>query len=164
MGNWKKFIMGEKMPDKDDPQYKDKYEKDVDAGRRFAKWSKLDKAAAKVQHFANNHTKAFLTIVFGFIFISFAMNIYRMGRVWSHNEDAKSAVEQQDEMLRNRHRRVRKAISSAHCMPPSMNRDFQESVTQNPKDNGYTDAKKAAEVHAAPHYLCSSAVRRLFRH
>lgn len=45
-----------------------------------------------------------------------------------------------------------------------MNRDFQESVTQNPKDNGYTDAKKAAEVHAAPHYLCSSAVRRLFRH
>ena len=134
--------MGEKMPDKDDPQYKDKYEKDVDAGRRFAKCSKLDKVAARVQHFANNHTKAFLTIVFGFIFISFAMNIYRMGCVWSKNENAKSAVEQQDEMLRNRHRRVRKAISSAHCMPPSMNRDFQESVTQNPKDNGYTDAKK----------------------
>lgn len=142
MGNWKKFIMGEKMPDKDDPQYKDKYEKDVDAGRRFAKLSKLDKVAARVQHFANNHTKAFLTIVFGFIFISFAMNIYRMGCVWSKNENAKSAVEQQDEMLRNRHRRVRKAISSAHCMPSSMNRDFQESVTQNPKDNGYTDAKK----------------------
>ena len=142
MGNWKKFIMGEKMPDKDDPQYKDKYEKDVDAGRRFAKLSKLDKVAARVQHFANNHTKAFLTIVFGFIFISFAMNIYRMGCVWSKNENAKSAVEQQDEMLRNRHRRVRKAISSAHCMPPSMNRDFQESVTQNNKDNGYPDAKE----------------------
>ena len=89
MGNWKKFIMGEKMPDKDDPQYKEKYEKDVDAGRRFAKWSKLDKVAARVQHFANNHTKAFLTIVFGFIFISFAMNIYRMGCVWSKNENAK---------------------------------------------------------------------------
>ena len=142
MGNWKKFIMGEKMPDKDDPQYKDKYEKDVDAGRRFAKWSKLDKVAARVQHFANNHTKAFLTIVFGFIFISFAMNIYRMGCVWSKNENAKSAVEQQDEMLRNRHRRDRKAISSAHSKPPSMNRDFQESVTQNKKDNGYTDAKE----------------------
>ena len=142
MGNWKKFIMGEKMPDKDDPQYKDKYEKDVDAGRRFAKWSKLDKVAARVQHFANNHTKAFLTIVFGFIFISFAMNIYRMGCVWSKNENAKSAVEQQDEMLRNRHRRVRKAISSAHCMPPSMNRDSHESVTQTTNDNAHTDAKK----------------------
>ena len=91
MGNWKKFIMGEKMPDKDDPQYKDKYEKDVDAGRRFAKWSKLDKVAARVQHFANNHTKAFLTIVFGFIFISFAMNIYRMGR--NGNDIDKTAAE-----------------------------------------------------------------------
>ena len=142
MGNWKKFIMGEKMPDKDDPQYKEKYEKDVDAGRRFAKWSKLDKAAASVQHFANNHTKAFLAIVFGIIFISFAMNLYRMGRVWSQNGKAKSAVEQQDDMLRNRNKRVKRIFSSAHCMSPSINRDYQESVTQNKKDNGYTDAKK----------------------
>ena len=36
MGSWKKFIMGEKMPDKDDPQYKERYEKDVDAGRRLS--------------------------------------------------------------------------------------------------------------------------------
>lgn len=142
MGNWKKFIMGEKMPDKDDPQYKEKYEKDVDAGRRFAKWSKLDKAAASVQHFANNNTKAFLAIVFGIIFISFAMNLYRMGRVWSQNGKAKSAVEQQDDMLRNRNKRVKRIISSAHCMSPGINRDYKESVTQNKKDNGYTDAKK----------------------
>ena len=46
MGSWKKFIMGEKMPDKDDPQYKERYEKDVDAGRRFARWSGLDRLAA----------------------------------------------------------------------------------------------------------------------
>lgn len=45
-------------------------------------------------------------------------------------------------MIKNRHRRVRKAISSAHCMPSSINREFQESVTQNNKDNGYTDAKE----------------------
>ena len=57
--------MGEKMPDKDDPQYKEQYERDVDAGRRFAKWSKLDKFAAKVQEFANKHTKAFLIIEVG---------------------------------------------------------------------------------------------------
>jgi len=83
MGSWKKFIMGEKMPDKDDPQYKEKYEKDVDAGRRFARWSGLDRLAANVQDFANKHTKAFLIIVFGFVILSFGMNIYRMGRVWS---------------------------------------------------------------------------------
>ena len=29
MGNFKKMILGEEMPDKDDPKYKEKYEKDV---------------------------------------------------------------------------------------------------------------------------------------
>ena len=142
MGSWKKFIMGEKMPDKNDPQYKEKYEKDVDAGRRFARWSGLDRLAAKVQNFANKHSKAFLIIVFGFVILCFGMNIYRMGRVWNQEGEHKTAVEQQDELIKNRHRRVKKAISSAHCMPPSINRDYQESITKNNKDNGYSDAKE----------------------
>lgn len=75
MGSWKKFIMGEKMPDKDDPQYKERYEKDVDAGRRFARWSGLDRLAAMVQDFANKHTKIFLAIVFGFVILCFSMNV-----------------------------------------------------------------------------------------
>ena len=29
MGKWKNIILGEKMPDKDDPKYREKYEKDV---------------------------------------------------------------------------------------------------------------------------------------
>ena len=142
MGSWKKFIMGEKMPDKDDPQYKEKYEKDVAAGRQFAKWSRLDKVAAKVQHFANEHTKAFLIIVFGFIILSFSMNIYRMGRVWSYSNESKSAVEQQDELLKQRRHKLQRTISSAHTMPPSVNREYQERVNQNNKDNGYTDTKE----------------------
>lgn len=142
MGSWKKFIMGEKMPDKNDPQYKEKYEKDVDAGRRFARWSGLDRFAAKVQDFANRRAKTFLVIVFGFVILCFGMNIYRMGCVWSREGERKTAVEQQDELIKNRHRRVKKAISSAHCMPPSINRDYQESITKNNKDNGYSDAKE----------------------
>ena len=142
MGSWKKFIMGEKMPDKDDPQYKDRYEKDVDAGRRFARWSGLDRLAAKVQDFANKHTKAFLAIVFGFVILSFCMNVYRIGCVWSQEGERKSAVEQQDEQIRNRHRRVRHAISSAHCMPPTINKEFNESVTKNNQDNGPSDTKE----------------------
>ena len=35
--SWKKMIMGEKMPDKDDPKYRDRYEREVDAGRKFAR-------------------------------------------------------------------------------------------------------------------------------
>jgi len=142
MGSWKKFIMGEKMPDKDDPQYKERYEKDVDAGRKFATWSGLDKFAAKVQDFANKHTKAFLVIVFGFVFLCFSLNIYRIGCVWSQSGERKSAVEQQDEMIKNRHRRVKRVISSTHCMPPSINKEYNESVTKNNQDNGFTDSKE----------------------
>lgn len=68
--SWKKMIMGEKMPDKDDPKYRDRYEREVDAGRKFARATKIDKAAAKVQQFANDHKKLFLAIVFGFIILS----------------------------------------------------------------------------------------------
>ena len=30
------MIMGEPMPDKNDPKYKDRYEREVEAGRQFA--------------------------------------------------------------------------------------------------------------------------------
>ena len=119
-----------------------KYEKDVDAGRKFARWSGIDRLAANVQDFANKHTKAFLIIVFGFVILSFGMNVYRMGCVWSQGGERKSAVEQQDEMMKNRHRRIRKAVSSAHCMPPSINKEFNERVTKINQDNGHTDAKE----------------------
>lgn len=32
---WKKMIFGEKMPDKNDPKYKERYEKEVAAGARL---------------------------------------------------------------------------------------------------------------------------------
>ena len=53
MSSFKKFILGEKMPDKDDPKYKDRYEKEVNAGMKFAKAAKIDKIAISVQSFAN---------------------------------------------------------------------------------------------------------------
>lgn len=34
---WKKMLVGEKMPDKDDPKYRQRYEKEVKAGRKFGK-------------------------------------------------------------------------------------------------------------------------------
>ena len=47
------MLFGEKMPDKDDPQYKERYEREVQAGHKFAKATRIDQAAAKVQGFAN---------------------------------------------------------------------------------------------------------------
>ena len=137
---WKKIILGEKMPDKNDPKYKQRYEDEVNAGREFARMTKIDKVAGKIQHFAINHQKAFLIIVFGFIALSFSLNIYRMGRVWSSQQSGMSATERQEEMVRNRHKRVKKAVSSIHCMPPSVNKEYQDNNNKSNQDNnGHTE-------------------------
>ena len=115
MANFKKMLFGEKMPDKDDPQYKERYEKEVSAGMKFARATRLDKVAARVQNFANLHTKAFLTIVFGFVLLCFTLNMYRMIAVSSYNGKPEHAVERQEQMLRKK--RVRPsdlAISAQH--------------------------------------------------
>lgn len=49
---FRRMLFGEKMPDKNDPQYKERYERDVNAGRKFAQATRLDKLAAKIQGFA----------------------------------------------------------------------------------------------------------------
>ena len=48
--SWKKMIFGEKMPDKDDPKYKERYEREVAAGRKAARLLRLDKAAVVSRH------------------------------------------------------------------------------------------------------------------
>lgn len=72
---WKKMLVGEKMPDKDDPKYRQRYEKEVKAGRKFAKTMKLDLLAGKVQLFANDHKRLFLSLVFGFIILSLSKHL-----------------------------------------------------------------------------------------
>ena len=58
--SWKKMIIGEKMPDKDDPKYRKRYESEVEAGRKTARVLKIDKAASSVQRFACNIPNGFL--------------------------------------------------------------------------------------------------------
>lgn len=92
------------MPDNDDPQYKERYERDVDAGRKFAKATRIDRAAAKVQGFANAHRTLFLVLVFGFVIGTFAWNIYRLTVVYRHQPAGRTATEIQDSVLRQRYK------------------------------------------------------------
>lgn len=97
---FKKMLIGEPVPDKDDPKYKEKHEKAVDAGMSFAKAVRLDKAAACVQRFATNHTKLFLALVFGFVLFSVTLNLWRMSNAVSHREaNTSSAIERQEHEL-----------------------------------------------------------------
>ena len=61
----KKIIMGEPMPDKNDPKYKERYEREVEAGKQFADKSGLSWLAMKIQTVANHHRVGFLVTVFG---------------------------------------------------------------------------------------------------
>lgn len=104
--SWKKMIFGEKMPDKNDPKYKDRYEREVAAGRKFAKAAKLDQIAADVQGFANGHKKLFLAIVFGLVALSFGFNIVQMIRICNRQQAEKqqvTAIQHQEHLLHNTH-------------------------------------------------------------
>lgn len=100
--SWKKMIFGEAMPDKDDPKYKDRYDREVAAGRRFAKAAKLDQIAADVQHFANGRKKLFLAIVFGLVVLSFGFNLVQMVRICNRQQTEKqkvTAIEHQEHLF-----------------------------------------------------------------
>lgn len=101
---FKRMLFGEKMPDKDDPQYKERYEREVQAGHKFAKATRIDQAAAKVQGFANAHRTLFLVIVFTFVIGAFAWNTYRLVAVYRHSPAGRTATEVQDSVLREQHR------------------------------------------------------------
>ncbi len=97
---WKKLIMGEKMPDKNDPKYKERYEKEVSAGRKVARFLKIDKAAAATQRFADRWPKLFLGIVFGIVIFCFMLNVYRLSRVAANANDYQTAVEKQERLYK----------------------------------------------------------------
>lgn len=99
---WKKLIMGEKMPDKNDPRYRERYEKEVSAGRKVARFLKIDKAAAATQRFADRWPKLFLGIVFGIVIFCFVLNVYRLSQVATKANDFQTAVEKQERIYKER--------------------------------------------------------------
>ena len=74
---FRRMLVGEKMPDKNDPQYKERYERDVNAGRKFAKATRIDKMSAKIQELANTNKIMFLDILFGIDISTFTFTINR---------------------------------------------------------------------------------------
>lgn len=106
---WKKLIMGEKMPDKNDPRYKVRYEKEVSAGRKVARFLKIDKAAAATQRFADRWPKLFLGIVFGIVIFCFVLNVYRLSQVATKANDYQTAVEKQERIYKE-HRQSKPQI------------------------------------------------------
>lgn len=97
---WKRLVMGEKMPDKNDPKYRDRYEKEVSAGRKVARLLRIDKAAAATQRFADRWPRLFLGLVFGIVVFCFVLNVYRLSLVATKANDYQTAVEKQEDIYR----------------------------------------------------------------
>lgn len=101
---FKKFIKGEPMPDKNDPKYKARYERDVEAGRKFVNYTGLGWLSRQIVLFAHNHKEAFLGITFGTVLLLFALNIigmvksYRQSKLNNH----RSGVQQVDSIMRTK--------------------------------------------------------------
>ena len=60
---WKRLIVGEPMPDKNDPKYKERYEREVEAGKRFADKCGISWGAKRLQEVGQEHKMAFLGVL-----------------------------------------------------------------------------------------------------
>jgi len=100
--DFKKVLFGEKVPDKDNPDYKERYEREFNAGGRFARMLKLDVLARHVQYFANNHRMLFLVLVFAFVLISLGVNLYRMSTAVRYRYHPSSVIELQEQEMNKR--------------------------------------------------------------
>ena len=99
----KKMFVGEKMPDMNDPKYRERYEREVNYGRRFADKTGISWMARKLQHIADNHRCGFLIVVFGIVLLCFVFNICRMVNSYKAGAGRKGvAVERVDSALQKK--------------------------------------------------------------
>lgn len=93
MNGFKKILFGVKMPDKDDPKYSERYEKEVSAGRNFARKTRLDVAIARLQRLAEAHPKTFIRLLVLFVTIGTITTLGRMAYLVKNMPRQGKAVE-----------------------------------------------------------------------
>lgn len=100
---FRKMLMGERMPDKNDPRYRERYEREVAAGRRFADVSGISCVARRIHVFGTTRPKLFLTIVFGIVMLLFIVNVVHLYRVYDRQPAAHvTAVERMEKVLKEK--------------------------------------------------------------
>ncbi|WP_373155298.1 hypothetical protein [Bacteroides cellulosilyticus] len=137
---WKKLIIGEKMPDKDDPKYKAQRESEVNAGREVAKALGVDKAAKRTQRVAIKYPKTFLVVVFGFVIVCLGYNVYQMVRVYNHQDVPQTAVERQDVLLRQRRKLSKPSNGTMYNEQEKMLADEVDAITAKGAEMTFEDS------------------------
>ena len=97
------FIKGPKIPDRNDPQYKDMHENYKKKGAEFADATGITWSVGRLQRFGEAHKKAFLIFVFVFVIFCFGLNMYRLVRGYNASHgNMNTKVEQIDKAMTKR--------------------------------------------------------------
>ncbi len=95
-----KLLKSKPMPDKNAPENRERYEREVALGRKFADISGISWAARKIQLFADRHRTGFLVSVFGFVIMCFSINVVRIVRCYQASQEQKiTATQRMDAVL-----------------------------------------------------------------
>ena len=105
-----KLLKSKPMPDKNAPENRERYEREVAYGRKFADVSGISWAARKLQVYANNHRAAFLIIVFGIVILCFLTNLSRLVLSYRASDGRKAVATQRlDSALQQKKKEEMKA-------------------------------------------------------
>ncbi len=100
---FRRLLQGEPMPDKDDPKYRERYEREVAAGARFARMTGLAWLGRHYVAWAENNKKLFFAIVLSLMMLFVVGNLYRFATHFNGNYGLRgNAVAQQDSALHQR--------------------------------------------------------------
>lgn len=96
MNGFKKMLFGEKMPDKNDPKYAERYKKEVALGQEFARKLRLDKLGAYLQKWCENHVRAYIIILFAFVIAGYLLVFFRLGTLIKNNPNSTRTINYQE--------------------------------------------------------------------
>ncbi len=100
--SWKRLFKPVEMPDKNDPKYRETYEKQVAAGKKFAEVVGIRWLAGHLQRWGSQNKKLFLCLTFGFVILLFILNVIRVVRVSGGHSRKAVATERVERALEKR--------------------------------------------------------------
>ena len=99
---FKRVVVGESMPDKDDPKYRARYEREVAAGRRFGEMVGIARFGGWLCRVADRHRKWTVGLILCLCMFFFLYNFCHLVVGLGSAGKRANAVEYQDSVFRNR--------------------------------------------------------------
>ena len=105
---FRRIFIGEPMPDKNDPKYRERYEREVAAGKHFADATGISWLGARYVALAMAHRRTFIYVMVGLVFLFFVGNLYRLVSYSYVAPKGSYSVTMQDSLLKHRYTKHQK--------------------------------------------------------